>query len=1189
MKTSPAIYVFLCIALISPPSRAQELRKSVPPGASGVNASPRVQGDGVILPVSTESGAFSVSSRKDSIGSVQIGSIKTDSVTVTNTGTTSLTISSVNSSNLRFTVGPVSASILAGATRKFGITFAPTTAGFQTSSIVFTHDGPTTPDTVTASGTGTVPAFTVNRKTLAYGFVVIATGKPDSVSVTNTGTAALVISSVTSTNARFTVNPTNGTIQPGAKGTFRITFTPTLTGLQNGNIVFRHNAPTVRDTVTMSGTGTGFSINRRSVAFGNLQVGGNSRDSVIVTNAGATTLTISNVTSSNGRFAVSPASASIAAAGTAKFYVTFTPANATAQTGNVVFTHNAASTPDTVTVSGTGTLPGFSINRRTVPFGFVLLGGNKLDSVTVTDTGKAALVISSVTSSNGTFTVNPTNATIQPAQVRTFYITFTPQNTNPQAGSIVFTHNAPSARDTASVSGTGGLARFAVTRRSVPFGIVALGSNKLDSVSVTDTGLVALVISSVTSSNGTFTVNPANATIQPSQSRKFYLTFTPANTNPQTGNVVFSHNAPNLRDTIAVSGTGGTSGFSLNRKTVPFGIVVVGGSRLDSVAVTDTGKAQLVISSVTSSNGRFTVNPPNATIQPGVTRTFTILFTPLNTSPQNGNLVFFHNSPSLHDTVAVSGTGVAPLSAPVLRAPANGSTGQTLPVALSWDSVAGAIGYWLEMATDPLFTTIVISDSTGISAGRLVSGLPQNTQYYWRVSTRNTTGSGPFSAAWALTTLSSGPVSGTVSFSGDVSSTSYRMFGLPGVGSRKVSDLLSGTQKIDWRLLRDNGKDTTYPAYYVDLASDSALKPGEGYWLLQKKDLNISRTDTLPPLATDGTSTIPLHSGWNMISSPFTVSVQRTAVIAANGLPAGTLFWEHVGATRTSSGTTLDPFKGYYFDNDTANLAALKIPYPFVVGTSVARLAKGPGVDWRVELVFDSEINTDRDNYFGIAPAVKQGRNELDQHEAPLVFDEGFLYFVRPEWDAVHSRFATDIRGTLGAGQAWNFEVWNPRKGTGKITLLGLEGIPAQNQVVLVNALNTSPVDMRRTTIYTYQTSSTKMQFTLYVGTKAYVDGETAKLVPQAYELEQNYPNPFNPSTTIRYMVPATSFVRLEIFSVIGQCVRVLDEGYRAPATYSVVWDGRDENRQAVSSGVYFYRLVVGGNAIMTRKLVLLK
>ena len=1268
MKTAPAIGMLLCTLCSPLPSRAQEAGNRFPYG--------------------TEAPIFSVSTKKDSIGNVPVGGTKTDSVTVTNSGSPALTISNVRSSNPQFTVGPASASIAPGASRKFGITFVPTAASAQTSFIVFTHNGSTSPDTVTAYGTGTVPAFSVNRKTIPYGLVVIATGKPDSVSVTNTGLAPLVISGVTSTNARYTVAPANGTIQPGAKSTFRITFTPAAAGLQTGNIVFAHNAPTVRDTVSVTGTGTGFSVNRRSVAFGNVPVGSNSRDSVIVTNAAGTTLTISNAASSNGTFSVSPASASIPASGTAKFTITFTPASGTPQTGNVVFTHNAPGSPDTVTVSGTGTLSGFSLNRKTVPFGFVPLGSNRLDSVTVTDTGKAALVISSVTSGNGTFTVNPANATVQPAQSKTFYITFTPGNTTPQSGNLVFNHNAPGLHDTVALSGTGAVANFSVNRRTVPFGVVALGSNTLDSVTVTDTGKAALVISSVTSGNGTFTVSPASATVQPAQSRTFYITFTPVNTAPQSGNLVFNHNAPGLHDTVSLSGTGGAAAFSVNRRAVPFGIVAVGSNKLDSVTVADTGAAALVITSVTSSNGtfavnpanatiqplqsrkfyftftptntapqtatvvfnhnapgardtltlsgtggapafsvsrrtvpfgsvgvgnsaldsvavadsgaaplviasvtssngRFTVNPQSATIQPSGSRMFYITFAPQNANPQNGNVVFNHNAPGLRDTVTVSGTGLASLSAPVLLAPANGSAGLPLPVTLSWNGVVGATGYWLQMATDSAFTMIVISDSTLAATGRLVSGLPLNTRAYWRVCTKNTAGFGPFGAPWTFTTVSVGPVAATVSFSGDVTSTAYKMFGLPGVSTRKVSDLLSGTQKVDWRLLRDNGKDTAYPAYYIDLTSDSFLKTGEGYWLLQKTNLVIARTDTLPPLSPDGTFSITLQKGWNMITNPFVVTVLRSAVFAANGLPPTTVFWEHIGGTTTSSGTTFEPFKGYYFDNGAVNLPELKIPYP--LGTAVTNLAKTNAFDWRAELVFDTDINTDRDNYIGIAPSVTSGRNELDQHEPPLVFDQGFLYFVRPEWDAAHTRFATDIRTSLGSGQTWDFEVWNPRRGPGRITLLGLEAIPPQNQAVLVNMANTSPVDMRGSNVYAYQSTSTKMQFKLIIGTKEYVDGEKAKLTPQAYELAQNFPNPFNPSTTISYTVPAGTDVRLEILSVIGQRVRVLDEGYRTAAAYSVVWDGKDENKQTVSSGVYFCRLVAGGNLIRTRKLVLLR
>jgi len=1039
-------------------------------------------------PSSVTAGAFTISARRDSLGIVAVGSARTDSLTVTNTGSTTLTISSVKSSNTSFTVGPNSVSVLAGANRKFGITFTPTAAGDQSAYIVFTHDGPTSPDTVVAKGTGALAGFSLNRKSIAYGYVVIAHGKADSVSVTNAGNAPLTISSVASTSARYTINPASGTIAPGAKATFIITFTPAVSGLVSAYIVFTHNAPSLHDTVAVAGTGTAFSPNKRSIAYGNVPTGSAKKDSVIVGNAGAVALTVSAVSSTNGAFTVSPTTATIAAAGAAKFYVTFTPANTTPQTGFVVFTHSGASSPDTVAVSGTGTKPGIAFSTKFIPFGTVALGSNRQDSVTVTSTGNAALVISGVTSTASAFAVSPSSATIQPGMTQKFYVTFTPTAATLQYASILFTHNAPSGHDT-----------------------------------------------------------------------------------------------------VTVSGAGGTVGFVPDRRAVSFGSVAVGNSRSDSVVVTDSGSAALIITSVLSGNARFTVSPAYATVQPLQSKSFTITFTPISASVQSGIIVFAHNAPGHRDTVAVSGTGVTPLAAPGLAGPANGTTGEPASVVLSWNAVAGASAYWVELASDSLFTSMMLSDSSVQSASRTVTGLPPNALCYWRVATGNIAGFGPFSGAWGFSTTPTGAITGTISFSGDVSSTSYRMFGLPGTGVRTAGAFLQGTQKIDWRLLRDNGKDTTYPAYYEDLTAGSLINTGEGYWLLQKTNLVIARTDTLPPLASDGTYAIPLHGGWNMISNPFTVSVARDAVIAANGLPAGTAFWEHIGSVRTSTGgTTLDPFKGYYFDNSVAALATLKIPYPF--GASVGKRApKAPQFDWRLELVFDGDINTDRDNYAGIAPSAGQGPNALDQHEAPLVFDEGFLYFARPAWDPVQSRFATDIRASLGEGQSWGFEVWNPRLGPGRITVNGIAAVPAQYSVVLVDPLNSTPVDLRRQNVYAYASSSRTMEFTLIVGTPSFVEGETAKLVPGAYDLAQNYPNPFNPGTTITYMLPGPAEVQLEILNVLGARVRVLDSGERTAATHTVTWDGRNDRGEAVSSGVYFCRLVAGGNMIRTRKLLLVR
>ena len=94
--------------------------------------------------------------------------------------------------------------------------------------------------------------------------------------------------------------------------------------------------------------------------------------------------------------------------------------------------------------------------------------------------------------------------------------------------------------------------------------------------------------------------------------------------------------------------------------------------------------------------------------------------------------------------------------------------------------------------------------------------------------------------------------------------------------------------------------------------------------------------------------------------------------------------------------------------------------------------------------------------------------------------------------------------------------------------------------------------------------------------------------VPTTYVLEQNYPNPFNPTTTIEYDIPSTGKVTLEIYNIIGERVRTLVNDVQDAGVYQVVWDGRDESRNTVATGVYLYR-VHAGNFNSVKKMLLMK
>ena len=98
-----------------------------------------------------------------------------------------------------------------------------------------------------------------------------------------------------------------------------------------------------------------------------------------------------------------------------------------------------------------------------------------------------------------------------------------------------------------------------------------------------------------------------------------------------------------------------------------------------------------------------------------------------------------------------------------------------------------------------------------------------------------------------------------------------------------------------------------------------------------------------------------------------------------------------------------------------------------------------------------------------------------------------------------------------------------------------------------------------------------------------------AEPLPAVYSLSQNYPNPFNPVTTINFSLPVATDVKLAVYNLLGQEVRTLVSGAMEPGNYKVIWNSRDNQSRRVSSGIYFYRLVVDGRMITTYKMVLLK
>lgn len=122
----------------------------------------------------------------------------------------------------------------------------------------------------------------------------------------------------------------------------------------------------------------------------------------------------------------------------------------------------------------------------------------------------------------------------------------------------------------------------------------------------------------------------------------------------------------------------------------------------------------------------------------------------------------------------------------------------------------------------------------------------------------------------------------------------------------------------------------------------------------------------------------------------------------------------------------------------------------------------------------------------------------------------------------------------------------------------------------------------------THGRSMYKIDLTQVVGIDDITSG-----TPDDFKLDQNYPNPFNPVTTIKYSLSKSGNVSLQIFDITGKAIRTLVDRVQSSGSYTSVWNGFDNNGNKVSSGVYFYRLIVNESSsspvILTKKMLMLK
>jgi hypothetical protein len=291
-------------------------------------------------------------------------------VTLTNTGTVPLTISGItfagtNPADFKQT-NNCGTSLAVSANCAISVTFTPSVKGARSAKLSVADNAAKSPQSVALSGTGVIlPTAQLSPVSIDFGTLLdFSLSASKSVTVKNTGTTALSISSITivGTNpADFVIssNSCGATLATAATCTVKVEFNPQAEGIRAATLSFVDSAANSPQSVSLSGTGTMVKVTPTSLAFAALNVGATSTaKTVTINNVGPDVLSFSGITISGpnpGDFTVTTTcGATLGVNGSCTIAVRFVPTAIGSRAATLSVSDSDPTGPELVNLTGTG-------------------------------------------------------------------------------------------------------------------------------------------------------------------------------------------------------------------------------------------------------------------------------------------------------------------------------------------------------------------------------------------------------------------------------------------------------------------------------------------------------------------------------------------------------------------------------------------------------------------------------------------------------------------------------------------------------------------------------------------------------------------------------------------------------------------------------------------------------------------
>ncbi len=278
-------------------------------------------------------------------------------VTLTNVRTANIRVSSISTTG-DFSQSNNCTTLDPNRECRISVYFQPRQIGALSGTLTVVDNDVTSPQVIPLQGTGgnvTLNPYLypgLNFQTVH----VDTTSNSQAVTLTNTGTSTLSLTSIATVGEFSQTNTCGSSVSAGGQCTIEVSAAPTTSGVLYGNLVVSDSDPTSQQMVRLQATGTAVVLSRPNLNFGSVELNTTSKPQKInLTNVGATSLNIALIQSSNYFSETNTCANLLAAGASCVISVTFTPTQMGTLTGVLTVTDNDGTSPQKVSLTGTGT------------------------------------------------------------------------------------------------------------------------------------------------------------------------------------------------------------------------------------------------------------------------------------------------------------------------------------------------------------------------------------------------------------------------------------------------------------------------------------------------------------------------------------------------------------------------------------------------------------------------------------------------------------------------------------------------------------------------------------------------------------------------------------------------------------------------------------------------------------------